>query len=162
MDSSGSNLPDRKARGASHEPPCWVESSAVFFVTINCHVRGEAQLTIGDIPARIFSAVEYKVATAQWYPQIFLLMPDHLHMLVSFAWDDGQTMNKVITDWKKYLARSNGISWQRDFFDHRIRSGADHQDKWEYIRDNPVRANLVVSYQQWPHVWFPDRVGWGR
>ena len=24
----------------------------------------------------------------------------------------------------------------------------------------PVRAGLVKHYSDWPHAWFPDRIGW--
>jgi hypothetical protein len=65
-------------------------------------------------------------------------------------------------DWKRYTARTFGIEWQRDFFDHRVRDEAEGADKWAYIRENPVRAGLVGSYDEWAHVWLPHGIGWGR
>ncbi|RYD31858.1 MAG: IS200/IS605 family transposase [Verrucomicrobiaceae bacterium] len=88
-------------------------------------------------------------------------MPDHLHALISFSWEPKLGMNQVLADWKRYVANRLGVSWQRDFFDHRIRSLEDHQSTWFYIRENPVRSGLVESYEQWPHVWLPDGIGWG-
>ena len=89
-----------------------------------------------------------------------LLMPDHLHALISYSWEKAQGMNRVIADWKRYAATQFGICWQRDYFDHRIRSQQDHQSTWSYIRENPVRAGLVKTYDQWPHVWLPTGIGW--
>ena len=41
--------------------------------------------------------------------------------------------------------------WQPGFFDHVLRSNESYAQKWEYVRDNPVRAGLVPSWQEWPH-----------
>ncbi|MBN8456729.1 MAG: IS200/IS605 family transposase [Verrucomicrobia bacterium] len=87
-------------------------------------------------------------------------MPDHLHALISLTWKKGDGLSKVLADWKRFTARTCGIVWQRDFHDHRIRSESDHQDKWAYIRENPVRKGMVACYEEWPHVWFPEGRGW--
>ena len=48
-------------------------------------------------------------------------------------------------------AVSGGRSiWQRGFFDHVIRSSESYSQKWEYVRDNPVRAGLVQEADEWP------------
>ena len=82
-----------------------------------------------------------------------LLMPDHLHALVSFPTNKG--MKTVVTEWKKYVAREFGIRWQRGFFDHRLRGDESLRDKEDYIRLNPVRAGLVSRPEDWPYVWQP-------
>ncbi|MEI6177607.1 MAG: hypothetical protein WCS43_12000 [Verrucomicrobiota bacterium] len=87
-------------------------------------------------------------------------MPDHFHALISFSWGMADVMNSVLSDWKRYVANQLGISWQRDYFDHRIRSEQDHQSTWFYIRENPVRAGLVETFNQWPHFWLPSGIGW--
>ena len=152
--------PIRKVRGASHIPPEWVEASAVFFITINCKPRGKNHLTTGDIPARLFESITFLQNRRTWFPAMVLLMPDHLHALISFSWEIDQGMNRVIENWKRFTATKLGIFWQRDYFDHRIRSEQDHQSTWFYIRENPVRAGLVETYDQWPHVWLPTGIGW--
>ena len=154
-------IPNRAARGKSHIPPDWVENSAVFFVTINCRVRGTNQLTWGERPGRLLESVTFLHDRGRWFPELVLLMPDHLHALISFSWEKGRGMNRVIADWKRFHATKLGITWQRDYFDHRIRSEQDHQSTWFYVRENPVRAGLVETYDQWPHVWRPCGIGWG-
>jgi hypothetical protein len=86
-------------------------------------------------------------------------MPDHVHGLICFPSD--QDLQRVISDWKRYIARNTGIRWQRDFFDHRIRNEESLAEKWNYIVQNPVRASLVTSAEEWPYVWF-GRDGIGR
>jgi len=156
------DLPNRQVRGNSHVPPEWVETDAVFFITINCKPRGAIHLTAGDLPGRIFDSITFLRDRRMWFPEMVLLMPDHLHALISFSWEKNHGMNRVLTDWKRYVATKFGISWQRDYFDHRIRSEQDHQSTWFYIRENPVRADLVESYDQWSHVWLPSGIGWPK
>ncbi len=78
-------------------------------------------------------------------------MPDHLHGLIAFSED--QSMQRIVSDWKRYTARKYNVSWQRDFFDHRIRNEESLAEKWKYIVQNPVRASLVTSAEKWPYVW---------
>lgn len=93
--------------------------------------------------------------------ELAMIMPDHLHLLVSFTWGPGNGMMNVIRNWKRYTASHFGIIWQRDYFDHRIRSDNDHQGSWNYIRENPVRAGLVHHYEEWPYAWRPGHgLGW--
>ena len=35
--------------------------------------------------------------------------------------------------------------WQRGGFHHRLRTAEAYQEKWAYVRDNPVRAGLVAA-----------------
>jgi len=70
-------------------------------------------------------------------------------------------MSDVITNWKKYTARVFGISWQRDFFDHRLRREESLRDKSDYILQNPVRAGLVKRAGDWPYVWWPEKENGG-
>ncbi len=88
---------------------------------------------------------------------VALLMPDHLHALVSFP-PEGE-MQKIIRQWKSFTARTLNISWQRDFFDHRLRREESFLEKEDYVRANPVRAGLVGNAEAWPYVWNPQFVG---
>jgi len=80
-------------------------------------------------------------------------MPDHMHLIVSFP--DAPSISKVIGEWKRWLSRAYKISWQPNFFDHRLRSELD-RDKGDYILHNPVRAGLVAKAEDWPWFWMPN------
>ncbi|HSP44953.1 MAG TPA: hypothetical protein VLO30_03075, partial [Chthoniobacterales bacterium] len=41
--------------------------------------------------------------------------------------------------------------WQRRFFDHVLRSDESYTQKWNYVRENPVRAGLVMNATDWPY-----------
>jgi nicotinamide-nucleotide amidase len=147
-------LPRRKK--ISHDLPAGVRpEDAVFFLTICCAPRGENQLCKPDVAAAIFESVEVGQVRGDWWMQLVVLMPDHLHALLVFPAE--KNLRKVIADWKKLLARKIGIRWQRDFFDHRIREEERLQEKADYILKNPVRAGLIVRAEDWPYVWLPEQ-----
>ena len=87
----------------------------------------------------------------------YVIMPDHLHLFV--ATDDEQI---AISVWMKSLKntiskmlRKNGVApphWQKTFFDHLLRSSESYSEKWNYVRENPVRAGLVLKAEDWPYV----------
>jgi len=91
---------------------------------------------------------------------LLMLMPDHLHLIAGFP--KQETMSEVIRNWKRLAARRNGITWQRNFFDHRVRPNEGLQIKSDYIRQNPVRAGLVDTPEAWPHFVDDKALGLGR
>ena len=144
-------FPQRKT--LPHGVPHWVPSGSLYFLTLCCTPRRQNQLCTPLIAAAIFESVRFRHERHDWFARLILLMPDHLHALVTFPVD--QPMSQAIRLWKGYLARHHGIAWQRDFFDHRIRSGESWEEKAHYIRQNPVRAGLAAKADEWPYVWEP-------
>lgn len=145
-------LPQRKP--LPHVVPSWVKGSPIFFLTINCVTRGENSLCNDAVSAPILSAAQHYHFSARWHLRLVLLMPDHLHMLASFP--STESMSGVIRAWKHYLSAKHGIAWQRDYFDHRLRSHESLDEKALYIRNNPVRAGLVKDSALWPYAWSPE------
>jgi hypothetical protein len=48
--------------------------------------------------------------------------------------------------------------WQREFFDHLLRTTESYSEKWNYVRDNPVRSGFVVSADDWPYAGEIERL----
>ncbi len=82
------------------------------------------------------------------------MMPDHLHAILAFPPVPG--MKTTLSNWKKYVAVKAGIEWQRDFFDHRLRSKVELDEKTDYILMNPVRKGLCERGENWPWVCRPN------
>jgi putative transposase len=99
----------------------------------------------------LHESVEYRRLLGQWFPLLMVLMPDHVHMLLRFPLS--VRMKKVVSDWKQYTAKRIDIRWQRDFFEHRLRSDESLMEKAAYIRNNPVRKQLVDVPTAWPYTW---------
>ena len=81
-------------------------------------------------------------------------MPDHIHLFVQG--DPRFDLGRWIGGLKRVVAAAvtggrSGL-WQRGFFDHLIRNSQSYSQKWEYVRDNPVRAGLVRRWEDWPYL----------
>ena len=85
----------------------------------------------------------------------YVIMPDHLHLFVRGP-DDFQ-LGQWIGMLKQHLAKAIESSetsrplWQRGFFDYLLRSEESYGQKWNYVRENPVRAGLVERAEDWPY-----------
>jgi putative transposase len=143
--------PQRK--GLPHGTPPWIRRDAVFFITVCCADRETNQLCLPAVAKTVFESVEFRVNRGDWWVHLLVLMPDHLHALISFPQD--REMRKVVSNWKENLAKKAGIRWQRDFFDHRLRSDESYEEKARYIRLNPLRRGLILSPADWKFVWEP-------
>lgn len=87
----------------------------------------------------------------------YCLMPDHIHIQLSPL---ETNLMDLINGWKSFTAkllRRNGLigpCWQRGFYDHAIRKEEDIRTVAEYIVNNPVRANLVENWVDYPFSWY--------
>ena len=142
-------FPERKV--LPHEVPCWVKQGELYFITICCEQRGTNQLCQPEIAKALIGSVRFRQERGDWYVRLFLLMPDHLHALISFSPEC--SMKAVVAKWKEYARRQHGIVWQRGFFGHRLRKAESLDEKAHYIRMNPVRRGLVGKPEDWPWVW---------
>ncbi|VGO14136.1 REP-associated tyrosine transposase [Pontiella desulfatans] len=142
-------LPERKT--LPHGIPSWVEDGAEYFITINTQPKGKNQLCTNEVADVLYRSLIFYQERGDLWLHLLVLMPDHLHAIMSFNRDVG--MLKSIKEFKKYTARMLGVSWQCDFFDHRLRKDESYIEKAHYIRMNPVRAGLCVQPEDWPYVW---------
>ena len=134
-----------------HFTPAWVDENAVYYVTICCLPRDANQLCNPETSSVIRNTIVHREQLGQWWVSWLVLMPDHLHMLVSIG--RRFLLPHVITAWKRYVARHSTVRWQDGFFDHRIRSEQSVVEKTEYMRFNPVRAGLIERAEDWPYSW---------
>lgn len=86
----------------------------------------------------------------------YVLMPDHLHLFVVLE-DECIRLSAWIGSLKNSISkvlRGRGDAsphWQKGFFDHVMRGGESYSQKWDYVRNNPVRAGLVSRAGDWPY-----------
>ena len=141
-------------KGLPHEIPLWVDPrKEIYFITVNCRPRFRNQLAMPEIAEGVFETVRHRQEKFLWWPHLLLLMPDHLHALLSFPPSE-KPIRGIITKWKEWTCKEVGITWQDDFFEHRLRCGESRREKAEYILANPVRAKLVSRPEDWPYVYF--------
>ena len=129
--------------------------SPIYFVTTCTHDRRKF-LATAAIHETFLRFAEQGPAHGAWLGA-YVIMPDHLHLFV--ATDDEKIS---LAAWMKSLKntlsktlRLVGVSpprWQKTFFDHLLRSSESYSEKWNYVRENPVRAGLVASIEDWPYL----------
>lgn len=133
-----------------HEIPSWVDpSQEIYFLTITCQKRGGGQLCHTPVGEVLLESVKFRHGKGDWFVHLFLLMPDHLHALLSFP-ANGKGLHRAVSSWKSWTAKRTGVVWQRDFFEHRLRADESFDEKAAYIRMNPVRLGLVHRPEDWP------------
>jgi REP element-mobilizing transposase RayT len=75
----------------------------------------------------------------------FVVMPNHAHALVTPL--GAHLLSLILRSWKSYTAKKinaslgrSGAFWQKESFDHIVRSAASLEKFRQYIRDNPKDA----------------------
>ena len=130
-----------------HSIPGWVHSGAVFHVRIRADRNAPAPLTHPDLSARLIESGKRYHNDSKWFVHLFLIMPNHIHALLSFPLEPG--MSRTIGNWKRFHQRQNGVLWQDNYFDHRIRGQSEFDEKAAYIRRNPAVKGLCQAEEDW-------------
>jgi putative transposase len=98
----------------------------------------------------------------------FVVLPDHLHAIWTLPTDDrdfSMRWRLIKTQFARALPRQERRSevriargergiWQRRFWEHLIRDGADYERHVEYCYINPVKHRLVAQARDWPYSSF--------
>ena len=134
-----------------HAKPSWLQTDAIFLVTVCGTPRGLNQFCDPRIANAVKDSLEFQQEAGAWLLLACVLMPDHVHFLARVP--PSTNLQRTVTSLKRYLARSERIRWQRDFFEHRLRRDEHFEAKLEYLRQNPVRAGLAVHADNWPYFW---------
>lgn len=100
-----------------------------------------------------------------WRVGRFVIMPDHVHLFCAPGVWPPHPLGDWIHFWRRAVARSwtrpaEKPIWQKDYWDHQLRSGDSYSEKWEYVRHNPVRHELVASADQWPYQGELETLRW--
>jgi putative transposase len=143
--------------------PSWV------FLTV-CTEKRERWLAQTSVQ-RILHDVWERTATA-WLVCDYLLMPDHLHLFCA-PHDLEFTIERWMGFWKDQLTKNlksqGGAAtppyrivgrFQTGGFHHRLRDGESYSQKWQYVRENPVRAGLVARPEDWPYFGRVHEIRW--
>ena len=149
--------------------PNWV------FLTV-CTEKRERWLPQPSVQGALHNIWQH-TATA-WLVSDYLLMPDHLHLFCAPR-DLKFTIERWMGFWKDQLAKSmksqggaatHGGSagppyrrvgkFQAGGLHHRLRDGESYAEKWQYVRENPVRAGLVERPEDWPYFGRVHEIQW--
>ena len=86
------------------------------------------------------------------YPSVsvekYCIMPDHIHMILCFAKDSERqitapTLSRVVGQMKRWVSKQIGAGmWQKSYYERVIRNGAEYEEIWRYIHENPLKYAL--------------------
>lgn len=84
------------------------------------------------------------------------VMPDHVHVL--FKLGQRLDVGRCVSRWKTAGRRQAGYAgtWQRDFWERRLRKDESWEDYGLYLFLNAYRAGLLSQRETWPGWWLPD------
>jgi putative transposase len=142
----------------------WVEWP-IYFVT-TCTLGRRAILVSKEIAAILSD--EWRAARTRhgWAIGRYVIMPDHVHFFCR-AELGAKTLPSFMQRWKEWTSKRivreitvagigdpglklRGNLWQEEFFDHVLRSSESYSQKWDYVKENPVRAGFVKKSSEWP------------
>ena len=137
-------------RRLSREVPDFVKWTPESFVTVCCERRGLDQLCDARVACGLLASVRHRQDLGQWGVDLARIMPDHVQFVLSMR--PGHDLLKTVRVWKRYATTHFGVKWQKDFFDHRLRSRESADQKFVHVLENPVRAGLCEKSEDWPYL----------
>lgn len=152
-------LRDAQLKVTYRNLPHWELEGAVYFITFNTWEKLELTPAARQV---VLNACKF--FDRQRY-QIFCLvvMPDHVHMLMQpLEKSDNKfwSLSSILHSMKSYSSKQIpkvmkhiGTVWQDERHDHIVRDEREFQVFWEYIRQNPVKAGLSLTPEEYPFFW---------
>jgi REP element-mobilizing transposase RayT len=100
---------------------------------------------------------------SKWTVLAAVVMPNHVHVLGQpLKKSDGGVFDlaEILHSVKRHSARiinkkrgNQGPLWQDERYDRIVRDEAEFLEKWNYIRNNPIKAELVSSPEEYPWLY---------
>jgi putative transposase len=132
-----------------HVPPDSIQEDQHHFYVTQCVLPRNKPVLL-DCAGNLVEAIHHYHKTNRWFCMAYVIMPDHVHLLLTPY--PRTSLSKLMQQWKGYTAKTFGIKWQRNFFEHRLRNDESTKNKAAYMELNPLRKGLVQSSEKWP--WF--------
>lgn len=134
-----------------HPPPIErYDRSIIIFLTV-CTKNRRPILATASMHSRLRMVWMH---ANHWLVGRYMIMPDHIHLFSAPATIPPLPLGNWVRFWKSEISKAVGAGedahWQRDFWDVQLRQSDSYAAKWEYVRNNPVRAGLVPRTEDWP------------
>jgi len=131
---------------ADYNPP-------LYFLTMNTWQRAKCLNNLGILEAlRLYA--EKNIPQGRAIGR-FVVMPDHIHLFARLSTDSKLSdFVRILKQSLSAVLKGQGLEspwWQPGFFDHILRHDESYSEKWDYVRQNPVRAGLVKTPDEWPY-----------
>ena len=130
------------------------QEQRTFFVTAICYQR-QPVFRKHECAVLMLDVLQQNHAKGRFLLHEFVVMPDHLHVLLTPAPDISleKAVQFVKGGFSFRVNKELGYRWevwQQSFTEHRVKNAADYAQHRDYIRMNPVRAGLVRAAEDYP------------
>ena len=144
-----------------------IPGAAVYYITVCAEDRARV-LADRAVAGVLAEAWRHSYEAHGWMIGRYVVMPDHVHFFASPGPDTAKGLPVFMGCWKRSTTirirklqaaghrrmprpTERPFAWQKEFFDHLLRSDESHAQKWDYVRQNPVKARLVSDPDEWPY-----------
>jgi putative transposase len=131
-----------------------LSSERTFFVTTKCSM-GRHLLQSGRNAMLFIEVLRSYVAAKKFKVHDFVVMPDHVHLLLTVG--PGMTIERAMQyvkgGFSYRLKKETGYAgevWQRGYSELRVEDDRSFEEHRRYIAENPVKAGLVDSAEEFP------------
>jgi len=138
----------------------WIENPTYFITT--CVDKRKPVLASKEVQDILVEKWLNAFDRYSWAIGRYVIMPNHVHFFCS-SLEQSTRLSAYIGKWKEWTCKSirertslDNFRWQNRFFDHVMRNEESRSEKWNYVRNNPVRAGLVQTPEDWPYQGFVD------
>ena len=122
-----------------------------FFITAVCANRRRL-FQVASNADLLLSVLNDNHSKGRYQLHAFVLMPDHIHLLITPAAEISiEKVMQLIKGGFSFQLKSKFDVWQPRFTLHRIEDARDYQTHVRYIHENPVRAGLCSSAEEFPY-----------
>lgn len=132
----------------------------IIYVTI-CSAKRRHILAFPSVHEAIVNAWSQ---ASTWLVGRYVVLPDHVHFFCAPNGIDAPALERWMCYWKSRatigIGKHKGEVWQRDHWDTQLRRGESYDEKWEYIRNNPVRHGYVNNADGWPFPGVFNELRW--
>ncbi|QSJ17903.1 transposase [Nostoc sp. UHCC 0702] len=139
--------------------PHWELDGAIYFITFNTWEKLELSLDAIEIvfnSCLFFNNKRYQIF-------VLVIMSNHVHLLIQpllKSKNELWSLSSIMKSIKGYSAKQIpnvmnhiGKIWQDERYDRIVRNEQEFQQYWEYIRQNPVKAGLASTPEDYPFFW---------
>ena len=143
----------------SRNLPHWQEPGSVYFITWRCR----EDVFLAPEERRItMEALRYWDGK-KWIVYAAVVLTDHVHLLaqpLKKAETGCFDLAEILHSIKRFSARkinqergAEGSLWQDERYDRIVRDEAEFLEKWQYIRNNPLKAGLTLYAEDYPWLY---------
>jgi REP element-mobilizing transposase RayT len=145
------DTPSSKDEGIHAEQRAALHKLLARFEDSGC---GECFLAQAPIAQIVVNALLH-FNTTRYDLKAWCVMPNHVHVLLRPQ--VGSPLGGIVQSLKRYTARQSNIAlsrrgsfWAADYYDRYIRDESHFHRAVHYIHQNPVKAHLCASAEDWP------------